>query len=406
MKKISVLAIAVLMIAVGLFTAFPAAANTSVSSMAEALVVHYDFSGATLDEALRDKAYNDSVSDDLVLYSGKSAEGTSFAINEAYSASAVPTDSENFAKAMTWDSSKGTMTAANSASLQAKSSNETKTLLSSESTIVLHFYTGMVPSDQNSFLVSLASSTGDMAIIFELGFQVEGKMFLRARTPNGQGGTNFTKLCYPLKDKWYTVAITISEDIDNGKISFGGAMNFNGESNWTAISATAPTYGKNTDMCDVAPLSLFALAGGSGNNYATIDDFRLYNRALNSDEIELLGFSNLPKPTAATTTTTNDPSASSSSSVQNGFFEEEPSDTTDATTTATAGFTYPDDDEDEDTSEDNTVANETTAKSKTTKPSEKDDGKGCGASVLGTTAVAIAVSSFAIVPAIKKKRSK
>ena len=76
MKKFIAILLATLTLAMGI------AVTTSVSAetdMAEALVVHYDFSGKTIEEALQDKATGGQTKDNLICYpSGNKLVGSAF----------------------------------------------------------------------------------------------------------------------------------------------------------------------------------------------------------------------------------------------------------------------------------------------------------------------------------------
>lgn len=410
MKKASIFTFAALMLIMGTLSAFPAS-GAGISSLVDALVVHYDFNGETVEEALKDKAPKDSVDDDLLCFVSKSSDGESFAVNGTYSATALDPSSEAFSSAITWDAENGTVKAGNSVSLQAKNSAETRSLISSESTVVMRFYTGQVPQGQNAFLFSMASSVYDCSIIFELGYQegATNKVFLRARIPNANGDISFVKLCYPLTDKWYTVAITIKEDAENGTITFGGKMNLNTETKWTEIPAgtvsdTLTNYKRNTAMYEVAPLSIFALPEGRGNNYATIDDFRLYNRILNSDEIELVGEAATTPPVIPDDSTSDTDAPSN-----NGGSVNTPEDTTDNSgnnnTSADTGSNKPNNDKNNGASTDAPVNGTENVTDSSTATDTAMAETGCGSS-LGISAAAVALSSLLAVYATRKRRSK
>ena len=132
MKKASIFTFAALMLITGTLSAFPAS-GAGISSLVDALVVHYDFNGETVEEALKDKAPKDSVDDDLLCFVSKSSDGESFAVNGTYSATALDPSSEAFSSAITWDAENGTVKSGNSVSLQAKNSAETRSLISSAS---------------------------------------------------------------------------------------------------------------------------------------------------------------------------------------------------------------------------------------------------------------------------------
>ena len=299
MKKIISLAIAILMIALGTVAAFPATAAAAVDGVEP--VVHYDFSGDTIDEALKDKAKGGSVADDLKAYVGQSCTYNA-PVEYMLEDTLAHTGFSDFNANVSWDKSNGSIQTGANTTLQAPSSSDIKSVLSEDgSTLVIRFKLATFTGNHTLASVAVDNANMKCSILFDVGVQdaATGKAFFRAITTKADGSRNYTKLCYPMMNKsdWYTIVVNMTETMTGtnanedktGSITFSGWMM--GPTTGT-INTTVGTYAHYSAIHNNAPLSLFDVPYNSSKTaVATLDDFRIYNTTLTEAQAKALDFS-------------------------------------------------------------------------------------------------------------------
>lgn len=299
MKKnlVFILSLALILNAV-LCAGFAATAETAASDLNDHLVVHYDFEGSTVEEALTDKATAGTVSDNLVAYTpdNKNTDVTGATVP------ATAVDSDAFRSAFAIDPERGTARVLQQgATLQAKSSADIRKLYQRDADNKTGTATWFVRFKLDDV------DLGETRLVDMRVNTKSGCMFSILVDINGMLQTNAART----KDKRSTY--TYSTDTA-GKVTEGQYINFvlvmetgtgtsgynpdmkytpyisygipTSAEDWTALTDTG-FVSFRTDRLSDAPLSLFDRYDGAGSNNAslTYDDVRLYDKGLTTGEM-------------------------------------------------------------------------------------------------------------------------
>lgn len=299
MKKnlVFILSLALILNAV-LSACFAATAETATSDLNDHLVVHYDFEGSTVEEALTDKATAGTVSDNLVAYTpdNKNTDATGATVP------ATAVDSDAFRSAFAIDPERGTARVLQQgATLQAKSSADIRKLYQRDADNKTGTATWFVRFKLDDV------DLGETRLVDMRVNTKSGCMFSILVDVNGMLQTNAART----KDKRSTY--TYSTDTA-GKVTEGQYINFvlvmetgtgtsgynpdmkytpyisygipTSAEDWTALTGTG-FVSFRTDRLSDAPLSLFDRYDGAGanNSSLTYDDVRLYDKGLTTGEM-------------------------------------------------------------------------------------------------------------------------
>ncbi len=417
MKKTVIMLLLAALAITGMATplAFAEEAQVDLTELSSHLVVHYDFEGENVGDALIDKSNGGSVKDNLIAYTPNNK-------NTAPSTDTVtPTavDDTSFASSFVIDPVKGTAkNLVASATLQAKSSADVRSLYSRD--------------EQNNvgaatWFVRFKIDDVDLAETRLVDMRVNnsgGRMFSILVNTNGQLITNAARTASKNNTYIYTTA-------ESGKVTDGMYVNFvlvmetgTGTSGYTTdvkytpyVSYGTPTKAGDwvaltgtdfvsfrTDRLSDAPLSLFDRYDGAGSNNSslTYDDVRLYNKALTVDEMQAMFAAGSFDTESSTEETSGEQTTSEETTTQ-----EAP--TTEAPTTATSVTEAPANTNEvtepqQNVTEKVTASDETDAKTDAMTDVSVQKEEGCKASVLTVSALAFILLPAAAVFVSKKKK--
>lgn len=297
MKRLLSLFVALIFFVGAVPTVFAAEPSDSAEPDAH-LLVHYDFEGASVEEALTDKATGGSVQDSLYAYTpdNKNTDPSGEAV------ASTPIDSEAFRESFDVDIEQGTVRNLQAgAALEAISSEDIRSIYSRDendnvgtATWFIRFRVDDVDMGETRLVDMRVNTKG-------------GCMFSILINANGELHTNAARTASTRNNYIYT-------DGEKGRVTDGEYINFvlvmetgTGTSGYTTDMRYTPyiSYGNpttaeewiplkgteyvsfRTDRLSDAPLSLFDRYDGAGDNNSTltIDDVRLYNKGLTVDEM-------------------------------------------------------------------------------------------------------------------------
>lgn len=302
MKRFFALLVALMLLMGTVPTAFAADAAAEDADLASHLVVHYDFEGESVAEALTDKATGGSAQDDLHAYTpdNKNTDPS----GQAVEATAV--DSSAFTESFDVDPVQGTVSNLQAgATLQAISSEDVRSLYSRDAddnvgaaTWFIRFRLDDVSQAEARLVDMRVNNSG-------------GRMFSILVNQEGALLTNAARTAS--KNNNYVYTTDTAGRVENGVyVNFALVMEtgvgLNGTSGYetdikytpyvsygtpTSASDWIPLQGTEyvsfrTDRLADAPLSLFDRYDGAGSNNATLtlDDVRLYNKGLTAAELQ------------------------------------------------------------------------------------------------------------------------
>ena len=289
MKKIlSLLLCVITLLNLLVVGAMPIYAETS--DLDDHLVVHYDFKGATVAEALTDKATAGDVDDDLVAFTPNNKQAFN---TEGTALIGVPdaVDSENFKNSFDVDIVNGTATnLTQSASLQAYTSTDIQKLAG---TATWFFRFKVKDVDAGSFTYPLdmfQNNKGGRLVKFWI--DASGNIYASAGRNNNNNATKnyiFTNDGNKLvvDDLYINFAVTMT--LDGGRMSYNSYFAVGTPTDITEWSefATYTSTEFKTNALTTVPLSLFGRfdCAGENNTGLTLDDVRLYDTVLTKDQV-------------------------------------------------------------------------------------------------------------------------
>ena len=273
------------------------------------LVIHYDFKGATVAEALTDKATAGAVKDDLVAYTATNkntytADPETGAITFNGTPDAV--DSDNFKNSFNVDPVKGPATnIARGASLQSPNSVDTQKIYTENgATWFLRFKIEDVDraaemTGGETRVLDLRLTGNNGYCMFAVTVGADGKFYTQMARNNSKRNTytystvlqgivkddtyvNFALVMEKGSAEGYNDAISLTPYFSVGEPASAG--------DWVALTP-APNSPYMINGLTTNPLSMFdrwdcANVNDSNNNYGlTIDDVRLYDTKLTLDQI-------------------------------------------------------------------------------------------------------------------------
>lgn len=268
MKKITAIILATILIINGIvLMCLPASAE----SLDDNLVIHYDFKGDTLEEALTDKSVNGNVKDNLGVKSGAT---------------------DTVADICTWDKENGTITndKLQGRSVQAANSEDIRCLATRNATIFMRFKVQQFDDTNNTYLFSMRANWTNwsgLSLYVSANYRA---IFANCYWNAGSGVQNyFFTPNYLVQDEdvYVNVALTI-EPVDGQSYASVTAYYCFGEPTGTKdwIKGNSRNINVNNNGTANSPLSFFAMpAEQAGSGIVTFDDFRLYNKTLTPDEI-------------------------------------------------------------------------------------------------------------------------
>lgn len=307
-KGISLLLTMITVLSLLIIGLVPTSAEAPVN-LNDHLVIHYDFKGTTVAEALTDKATAGAVKDDLVAYTATNkntytADPDTGAITFNGTPDAV--DSDNFKNSFSIDLEKGTATnIARGASLQSPNSVDTQKIYSENgATWFLRFKIEDVDraaemTGGETRVLDLRLTGNNGYCMFAVTVGADGKFYTQMARNNSKRNTYTysTVLQGIVKDDTYVnFALVMKKGAAEGYndaislvpyFSVGEPTSAN---DWVALTE-APNSPFMINGLTTNPLSMFdrwdcANVNDSNNNYGlTIDDVRLYDTILTQDQI-------------------------------------------------------------------------------------------------------------------------
>lgn len=299
MKKTAVALTLVMLIQLTVLALLPVSAADAGQDLAGHLVVHYDFEGDTVEEALSDKATGGRVSDALHAYTpdNKNTDPTGQTVS--------PTliDSDAFRASFDVDTERGTVRNLQAgAALEAVSSEDIRSLYSRDADNNVGAATWFI-----RFRLDDVSQGGEARLVDMRVNNKSGCMFSVLVSTDGKLCTNAAKTASSRETYFYTTD-------EKGLVQNGEYVNFmlvmetgTGTSGYTTdmkytpyVSYGIPTCAEDwiplqgtdyvsfrTDRLSTAPLSLLDRYDGAGSNNVTLtlDDVRLYNKGLTVEEM-------------------------------------------------------------------------------------------------------------------------
>lgn len=315
MKKIFAFLLSFLLVAILLAPAVPTFAGEEESdAYAPHLVLHYDFKGDTVADALKDKATAGDVDDDLVAYSAanKNVDSNSDGIPDG-TPDAV--DSTNFSASFAVDSEKGTVTnTLAGASLQAVSSADTQKLFGT-ATWFFRFKIDDV-SGGESWLLDMRYNTKSRRML-SISVANDGAIRSQAARTKDKFNTHTYGAAGTIENDVYINFVLVMQQGD-GSSGYNPDMIFTpyysigtptSVEDWTALTATG-AVGFRTDGLANNPLCLFNRWDGAettGNTGITLDDVRLYDTVLEKNDIAAIFAKAMANGDFDTTESTNPP---------------------------------------------------------------------------------------------------
>lgn len=268
MKKITAIILATILIINGIvLMCLPASAE----SLDDNLVIHYDFKGDTLEEALTDKSVNGNVKDNLGVKSGAT---------------------DTVADICTWDKENGTITndKLQGRSVQAANSEDIRCLATKNATIFMRFKVQQFDGTNNTYLFNMRANWGNGSGLSLYVSDNSRAIFANCYWNASSGVKNyFFTPNYLVQDEdvYVNVALTIEPVDDQTFASVTAYYCFaepTGTEDW--IKGDSRNINVNNNGTANSPLSFFAMpAEQAGGGIVTFDDFRLYNKTLTPDEI-------------------------------------------------------------------------------------------------------------------------
>ena len=281
----------------------PTYAETPVN-LDDHLVVHYDFKGATVAEALTDKAptRDGSVADNLV------AKTT---YNTETEASEKAVGSDAFNAAFSVDPVSGTVTnLTQKASLQAATSTDVQKIynkdgLTDGSTLFFRFKVkDLTATGSNTYLLNMFAN-GSGGRMIALCADTTGNIYACTGANSAKGSTVYkmltndgTKLV--MNDTYINFAITIKQqDATNNLVGYTSFFSVGVPTkveDWCTF-ATYDNVKFRTDVYESVPFSMFDVpyCSTSANTGLTLDDVRLYDTVLTKDQLSTMFVDSLKK---------------------------------------------------------------------------------------------------------------
>ena len=269
--------------------AMPIYAEASVN-LDDHLVVHYDFKGATISEALADKATSGDVDDNLVAFTPNNKQAFNV---EGTALVGVPdaVDSENFKNSFDVDIVNGTATnLTSSASLQAYTSTDIQKLAGT-ATWFFRFKIKDVDAGCFTYPVDMfQNNKGGRLVKFWV--DAGGNIYASAGRNNNNNATKnymFTNDGNKLvaDDLYINFAVTMT--LVDGRMNYTSYFSTGTPTDTTEWSefATYESTEFKTNALKTVPLSLFGRfdCAGENNTGLTLDDIRLYDTVLTKDQV-------------------------------------------------------------------------------------------------------------------------
>ncbi len=140
-------------------------------------------------------------------------------------------------------------------------------------------------ADIETLLANSASGSGTSGFRFFINTYLTSDRTIRLETGNGSAGAVLaTGTGVFATNQWNHLAVVIDRTAGTGKIFYGG----------TQVATTGTV---RTDFANANPLTVAAMSGGNFQFKGNIDDVRIFNRALTSDEIAALAAKQNTPPT-------------------------------------------------------------------------------------------------------------
>ena len=290
MKKLLALILTVFTVANLLCCAIPVGADTAATStdINKNLVVHYDFEGATAEEAMKDKAPAGKTADNL---SVSKADGT------APVASTVTFDLEN-----------GTVKRGDIRAQLTAAASDDVLALTDKATVFLRFK--LPKLDQNYPLLELKNMTDNVSqACFKTNGAGDNMSFVGGyRTKTGL--TPYAVSTIPMRttEAYLNLAVTIDvKATDNGNGDYTGTLRYYGavgdlneNTAWLGNWTKNPVNDANSLPADTDnfAFSVLGYVTDAGKMDVILDDVRIYDRVLSLDEVKTI---RLEKPVETNT---------------------------------------------------------------------------------------------------------
>ena len=278
MKKLLALILTVFTVANLLCVCIPVGASTETTAtdINKNLVVHYDFEGATAEEAMKDKAPAGSTKDDL-----------SIALSNGNTPSAT---------AMTFDLENGTVKRGDIWAKLTAAASDDVLALTDKATVFLRFK--LPKLDANYPLLDLYNTTDNVAQArFQTNGTGDGMTFVggyRAKT----GYLAYAVSTIPMRttETYINLAVTIdvkatanADGTYTGDLHYYGSVgDLNENTAWPGNWTKAPVNDANTlpAATDNFAFSVLGYATTAGKMDVILDDVRIYDRVLSLDEVK------------------------------------------------------------------------------------------------------------------------
>ncbi len=270
-------------------------ATQDPTTLDDHLVVHYDFEGATVADALKDKSTGGSVKDDLSAYVKTDLT--------ASTGTATEVGSTDFNSSFVIDSVNGTAKNLKSnASLQTPSSADTQCVYSGDgegnygtATWFVRFKLEDVDSAETCVIEMRINNKSKC--LFTLSVNTGGLLYTKAGK-TGSASANYTHTNGTdgvINDGVYVNFVLVMQagqgasgyDHDMSYTPYISYGNPTSAADWTKLKESGVTPFRD-DALTSAPLSLFDRydCAGSNNTTLTYDDVRLYNKGLTTAEMQ------------------------------------------------------------------------------------------------------------------------
>ncbi len=263
-------------------------ATQDPTTLDDHLVVHYDFEGATVADALKDKSTGGSVKDDLKAYIGGTLTETSAA---------------NFASTFAIDPVNGTASnLTTNAALLAAISDDLKCIYTENSgnygtaTWFVRFKIDDVDSADSCVLEMRTGNAGNNCL-FTFTTNAAGNLYTRTATTSKKSSTTLlTQEANGVISDGVYVNIALVMQAGQGASGYDHDMYFTpyiaygnptSAADWTKLAEPILRSFRDEGFANV-PLSLFDRGdcAGSNNTTLTYDDVRLYNKGLTTAEMQ------------------------------------------------------------------------------------------------------------------------